>query len=192
MPAAAEWRRLPRLERAALVEPIVTRHATKAGVPANVIMGIVEQESDFSPWATATHPGDLARGGAYGLMQMTLETARGMGYTGAAGDVAQLSGLYDPDVNVALGVRHFADLLKAAGGRADVAISAYNAGLSRERAGDGKRTANDPAAPFINQSYVDRVSGFAKKYATPLVAGGSTLVLVLAIGALWFFSRRAA
>jgi soluble lytic murein transglycosylase-like protein len=183
---AAEWRASSREARAARVLPIVARATlTYPDVPLDTALAVIRQESDFSPWATATHPGDLARGGAFGLMQMTLQTARSLGYSGPAGDPAQLTGLYDPDTNVMLGVRYLSDLLTATNHNVAAAVSAYNAGLSAERAGDGKRTTNDPKAPFINQAYVDKVLSYADGYGA-----AALLAIVVALIAFLIFRRR--
>jgi soluble lytic murein transglycosylase-like protein len=129
-------------------------------VPVALIKAIIAQESEFQPRATALDRGDGARGGSYGLMQISLATARALGFRGAGQD------LFDPAINVNLGARYLRDLLHeaAAGGYGvDSAISAYNAGNSAYRRGDGRRvgaiaraTAAEAAhVPFINQdSYV--------------------------------------
>lgn len=143
-------------------------------------MGLIQQESDFTPSATATDKRDLARGGAYGLMQMTLATARTLGYVGGAGDPAQLSGLYDPTTNIRLGVAYLAQLLKETGSMVK-AVSGYNAGLSLERPGDAKRVVNDPRAALVNQEYVDAVLKFAKQFSGLEAAVGIALVVLLAL-----------
>lgn len=179
MTAAATWRQLSRAERAARVLPIVEAAVSGTSLTAAVVMGVIQQESDFYPDATATAAADLARGGAYGLMQMTLQTARGLGYKGAAGSRDTLTGLYDPAANVALGVRYLADLYRTTRD-IDAAVSAYNAGLSGERAGDAKRTRNDAAAPFINQAYVDKVKAFAAAFDPVITL--LTIAVVVGLG----------
>lgn len=174
---ASDWKRLPQAERAARVLPIVQAATHGTNVPAPLVMGLIQQESNFSPWATATDPRDVARGGSYGLMQMSLATARALGYKGVTGDPAQLTGLYDPVTNVSLGVAYLRDLITATRGDTAAAVSGYNAGLSSERQGDGKRTGNDRTAPFINQSYVDAVMTFARQFG----ALDGALVIVFAV-----------
>lgn len=157
-------------------------------VPEAVVLGIARQESDFYPDATATDARDLARGGSFGLMQMSLATARALGYSGPIGDRAQLTGLYDPATNIRLGVEYLSQLLTATHGDVKAAVSAYNAGLSSERRGDGKRVTNDPTAAFINQNYVDRVVNFARSFDV----GGTLLVaLLLAVGVALLMRRGA-
>lgn len=185
---AAEWRALTREARAARVAQLVTAATARTLVPDAVVLGIARQESDFYPDAVATDPRDLARGGAHGLMQMTLQTARELGYSAAVGDRAQLTGLYDPALNVQLGVTYLARLLAATKGDVAAAVSAYNGGLSAERPDDGKRTTNDRTAPFINQAYVNSVVKFSRLYD---VGTPALLVLVVALGALYLWRRMA-
>ena len=142
-------------------DSIVATAADAWDVSAPLIKGIIAAESEFKPTAYKAEPqiGDAS----YGLMQLLFGTAKLLGYSGAT------SGLYDPTTNIRLGTRYLADLIKTASDRGygvDSAISAYNAGFSGSRAGDGKRTTNDPGSPFINQSYVDKVVRYANAYST--------------------------
>lgn len=121
-------------------------------VPVPMLKAIIAAESAFNPRAYRfeKHLNDAS----YGLMQLLYKTARSLGYTG------QPDGLYDPRTNIRLGAAYIADNLRTAAGNGhsmEAAISAYNAGFSAVRRGDGKRTTNAPGAPFINQAYVDRV-----------------------------------
>ena len=52
----------------------------------------------------------MGRGGASGLMQIKLATARAMGYTGSA------AGLLDPETNLTYGVKYLAGAYRTAGG----------------------------------------------------------------------------
>ena len=61
-------------------------------------------------------------GGAIGLMQIKLATARALGYTGDA------EGLRDPDTNLKYGVKYLAGAYRAAGGDHDRAVRYYAAG----------------------------------------------------------------
>lgn len=139
--------------------PIVETAASAWDVDAALIKAIIGAESEFNPNAYRAEPqiGDAS----YGLMQLLYETAKSLGYTGSTG------GLFDPTTNIRLGTRYLADLTKQASARGygvDSAISAYNAGFSTVRPGDGKRVTNEPGSPFINQSYVDKVIRFANYY----------------------------
>jgi len=124
-----------------------------------LIKAIIGAESEFKPNAYRAEP--QINDASYGLMQLLYSTARTIGYTGST------SGLYDPTTNIRLGTRFLADLIKTAAQRGhgvDAAVSAYNAGFSAVRPGDGKRVTNDPRSPFINQAYVARVLDLASYF----------------------------
>ena len=60
--------------------------------------------------------------GNYGLMQIRLGTARGVGYSGDA------KGLLDPDTNLTYAVKYLAGAYRAAGCDADRAVAYYQRG----------------------------------------------------------------
>ena len=64
----------------------------------------------------------LGSGGAIGLMQIKLATARGLGYTGTA------EGLRDPATNLMYGIKYLAGAFRAANGDHDRAVHYYAAG----------------------------------------------------------------
>lgn len=61
---------------------IVAIYAKKYGVSAALIASIIQIESGFNQGAKNLTGGDLERGGAWGLMQMTLKTAKNLGFMG--------------------------------------------------------------------------------------------------------------
>lgn len=139
-------------------DDIIRAAVAGSGVPVSLVKGHIAAESAFNPGAVRFEPrlNDASRG----LGQVLLATARGLGYTGGAGDdVAHTGGLYDPYINVPLVVHLIRANLDRAGGNLDVAISAYNAGFSAIRPNDGKRVS--AGGPFVNQAYVDRVKNYA-------------------------------
>lgn len=153
-------------------EPVNTAGAAWDVEPA-LIKAIIGAESEFNPNAYRQEP--RINDASYGLMQLLYNTAKGMGYTGST------SGLFDSTTNIRLGTRYLADLIKTADRRGygvDSAISAYNAGFSAQRPGDGKRTTNDPSSPFINQGYVDKVIRFANYYQRGRVQQLETVTVV--------------
>ena len=165
--------------------------AASYGVPLPLVLAIVQAESGGDPNAVATNPADLARGGSYGLMQMSYDTALSLGYSGTP------QGMLDPATNLDLGTHYLSDLLGETGGNVDAAISGYNAGLSSVRPGDGQRVGNtgtdaDLSTPFINQSYVDQVKGFLSQYGGIVAIAGTGLLLLLGIGAgvYWLFTHK--
>ena len=80
---------------------MVTTHAGANGVPEALVHRVIIRESRY-------RPGVVGRGGAIGLMQIKLATARGLGYTGTA------EGLRDPDTNLAYGIKYLAGAFRAA------------------------------------------------------------------------------
>jgi soluble lytic murein transglycosylase-like protein len=159
-------------------DSIIADAANAWDVPQSLIKAIVEKESGFDPNAYRAEPqiGDASRG----LMQLLYGTAQSLGFAGDASD------LFDPTTNIRLGTRYLADLTKTAaryGYGIDSAISAYNAGFSSQRAGDGKRTGDTTATPFINQSYVDGVIAAANAYAAQATATPQQLPTVTTIAA---------
>ncbi|MES0873081.1 lytic transglycosylase domain-containing protein [Sinimarinibacterium thermocellulolyticum] len=105
-------------------EPI-RRHARALGVPAEVIYGVMRQESLFDPRA-------VSPSNAYGLMQLLLPTAR---------EVARRRGdprpdredLMQPSINIPLGASYLRELHTRFGGQWLLALAGYNAGPNAVR-----------------------------------------------------------
>jgi soluble lytic murein transglycosylase-like protein len=152
-------------------DSIISAASSNFGVPFGLIKGVIAQESNFVQRAYRAEP--QINDASYGLMQVLLATARGIGYVGT-GD-----GLFDPQTNITVGTSFLSQLLRTAadsGWGIDSAISAYNAGFSSDRPGDGKRSTNrvdgydssgSQLAPFINQAYVNAVLSYAQRYSAP-------------------------
>lgn len=84
-----------RISLAALADSI----AAEQGVNAAIVKATVAAESAWRPEAKNCTGGDGARGCAWGLLQITADTARDAGYTGP------IAGLLDPTTNLRLGAR---------------------------------------------------------------------------------------
>lgn len=101
------------------------------GVDPALLKAHAAQESAFDPHAYRAEPriGDAS----YGLMQLLYTTARRYSNVSipTAADRQELTGLYEPGLNVPLAARLIADNLAAAGGDVDTAIAAYNEGIGR-------------------------------------------------------------
>jgi len=82
-------------------ETLVATHAKTNLVPEALVHRVIVRESKYQPNL-------LGRGGAIGLMQIKLSTARSLGYTGDA------AGLRDPDTNLTYGVKYLAGAFRAA------------------------------------------------------------------------------
>lgn len=114
-------------------DALVTEARLRRVDPA-LVAAIIRQESSFNPRATSGS-------GARGLMQVMpavgRSIARAMGFPYWSPEL-----LYEPDVNLQLGITHLRALL---GGRHDVrALAAYNAGDGRVRRWSRKPGAEDP------------------------------------------------
>ena len=93
---------------------MVASHAAANGVPVELVHRVIMRESRYQPRAISK--------GNYGMMQIRLGTARGMGYTGTA------QGLLDPETNLTYAVKYLAGAYKTAGGNQDQAVRYYAAG----------------------------------------------------------------
>lgn len=93
---------------------MVASHAAANGVPVELVHRVIMRESRYQPRAVSK--------GNYGMMQIRLGTARGLGYTGTA------EGLLDPETNLTYAVKYLAGAYRAAGGNQDQAVRYYAAG----------------------------------------------------------------
>jgi Transglycosylase SLT domain len=96
-------------------DELVATHAKANGVPEALVHRVIARESGY-------RPGLVGRGGAIGLMQIKLATARGLGYTGDA------AGLRDPETNLTYAVKYLAGAYRAANGDHNRAVHYYAAG----------------------------------------------------------------
>lgn len=94
---------------------MVLRYATENNLPESLVHRVIMRESKYQPHLTG-------KGGALGMMQIKLATARGVGYTGTA------QGLYDPETNVKYATRYLAGAYRTAHGNHDLAVRYYAAG----------------------------------------------------------------
>ncbi|MGY3616868.1 transglycosylase SLT domain-containing protein [Bradyrhizobium sp. USDA 10063] len=96
-------------------EALIATHAQANLVPDALVHRVIVRESKYQPNL-------IGRGGAIGLMQIKLATARGLGYKGDA------AGLRDPETNLAYGIKYLAGAYRAAGGNHDRAVRYYAGG----------------------------------------------------------------
>jgi soluble lytic murein transglycosylase-like protein len=97
------------------LDALIAAHARANGVPLALVHRLVMRESRYNPRA-------VGRGGAMGLMQIKVATARGLGYRGPP------AGLLDPDTNLRYAVRYLAGAYKVAGGNHHRAVMHYARG----------------------------------------------------------------
>src|SRR5207302_2601361 len=94
---------------------MIATHAQANGVPEALVHRVILRESRYQP-------GVVGRGGAIGMMQIKLATARGLGYTGTA------EGLRDPNTNLTYAVKYLAGAYRAANGDHNRAVAYYAGG----------------------------------------------------------------
>jgi soluble lytic murein transglycosylase-like protein len=119
-------------------DALVATHARANLVPEALVHRVIVRESRYQPAL-------VGRGGAIGLMQIKLATARSLGYTGDA------AGLRDPNTNLTYAVRYLAGAYRAANGDHNRAIAYYSSGYyqvaKRQRLERAGRPAPAVAAP---------------------------------------------
>lgn len=97
------------------IRGMVTAAARGAGVNPALGHAVVKVESMYNPRATG-------KGGYIGLMQLSYQTARGMGFRGSR------QALYEPSANLQYGMRYLAEAYRKAGGNTCAAVSKYQGG----------------------------------------------------------------
>jgi hypothetical protein len=125
---------------------LCARWASSSALPLLVLVvtGIHESDRQVDPGEKNWGPGDRARGGAWGLFQMTLKTARGLierfgqlaTAHGKAGPLARAGaawdgtgpGLVDPELNAELAAFELGRLWRMFGGDFTSTVAAYNGG----------------------------------------------------------------
>lgn len=96
-------------------EAMVAEHAKANLVPEELVHRVIVRESKYQPRL-------IGRGGAIGMMQIKLPTARGLGYTGTA------EGLRDAETNLKYGIKYLAGAYRAANGDFDRAVRYFAGG----------------------------------------------------------------
>lgn len=97
--------------RSASYQPLVGKHASKHGVPAELVNAVMQVESCFDRRA-------VSRVGARGLMQLMPETAARLGVKDS----------FDPGQNIEGGARYLAQMRQRYPNDWNLVLAAYNAG----------------------------------------------------------------
>lgn len=129
------------------IKTLVAREARGLGVPVSLALAVAHAESNFDPRARSHK-------GARGVMQIMPRTA--MGEYGIPADQ-----LWNPRINVRLGLHFLKRLLKRYRGRTELALSYYNGGSA---VGDLPNARVIPAT----SRYVARVLRLQKLYRARL------------------------
>jgi soluble lytic murein transglycosylase-like protein len=101
-------------------DKIIARYARTYGVPVSLAHAVIRVESNYKAKTRG-------RAGEIGLMQVKLQTARGMGYRGSA------KGLYNPSTNLRYGMAYLGAARKLGGRSVCGTILKYNAGHYAKR-----------------------------------------------------------
>ena len=96
------------------LDALVSQHAAANGVPESLVRRVIKRESRGNPRAVSK--------GNFGLMQIKLATARGLGYRGGA------AGLLDANTNMTYAVKYLAGAWKLSGGSEARAVHYYASG----------------------------------------------------------------
>jgi soluble lytic murein transglycosylase-like protein len=122
-------------------EPIINACALEYGVEKSLVKAVIHAESGYNPNAVSSK-------GAAGLMQLMPKTAEGL----------KVSNSFDPAENIRGGVRYLKFLLETFKGDVNLALAAYNAGLSRVAQYRG-------IPPYAEtRNYVAKVLSYQKSY----------------------------
>ena len=125
------------------VKEIVIRESMNSIVPPALALAVAKVESDFNPKA-------LSSAGARGIMQI-------MPRTGRQEFGVNENELWDPRLNIQIGIDYLAQLYKQYGKRWDLALSHYNGGTLR---GHGRN-----ARPHrYTRNYVRNVQKWQRRY----------------------------
>jgi len=141
----------------------VSKHAKATGLDTALILGLIRQESAFNSKAKS-------KADARGLMQLLPATAR---QTATRVNIprARAENLFDPEINITLGVAYFSQMLNKYE-KPEFALAAYNAGGSRverwrQEFGDADIVEFVERIPFNEtRNYVKQVLGNAAQYKT--------------------------
>ena len=127
------------------IKKILIDQASGIGVPPTLALAVAKVESDFNPNA-------LSSVGARGIMQIMPQTAQEEYGTAARS-------LWNPEINIQIGVDYLYKLFKQYDRRWDLALSHYNGGTLRGRGGNAKPHS-------YTRKYVNKVFQWQKRFSS--------------------------
>ena len=127
------------------IDSAISISSKKYGVDENLIRAIIKVESNFNP-------NTVSKAGAKGLMQLMPENCKDLG----------ISDPFNIEQNIDGGTRHIKEYLDKYNGDVEMALMAYNGGLTR-MARRGVKSINDIyKMPKETQNYVPKVMKYYK------------------------------
>src|SRR5689334_1722248 len=135
---------------------LISKHAAANGVPESLVRRIIKRESGGRPHVVSK--------GNYGLMQIKLATARGMGYRGDA------RGLLDADTNMTYAVKYLANAYRVAGGNQSRAVALYAGGYYYAAKSKGMLAQVDPNAGIPGKNAYASAAGPMQVDTSPVSA----------------------
>jgi soluble lytic murein transglycosylase len=153
----------------------VERWAPAAGVPSELLLALMREESGLDPAA-------ISGAGAVGLTQLMLPTAQGVARQLKMRKVRQAD-LMQPDVSIRIGATYFGGLLRRYRSEA-LALAAYNAGDAPVRRWL-KARGSLPLDAFVEEIPIQETRGYVKRVLRSYAAyrflygpGGSSPLLL--------------
>lgn len=159
---------------------LINKNALYFNVDPNLVFAIIKTESNFNPRA-------VSPAGARGLMQIMPEVWRENSHSSCTGKhsnqyicKAGENCIYSAGANIRVGTQYFRSLLVKYDGRVDLALEAYNAGISNVKPG---------MAPKYKETrnYVDSIIAFWKEVRKDTIDQQLKLSIKLQQGLKWLF-----
>jgi soluble lytic murein transglycosylase-like protein len=154
------------------LDALIAKHSATYNVPESLVRRVIKRESGGRPHVISA--------GNYGLMQIRLGTARGMGYRG------DTRGLLDADTNMTYAVKYLAGAYRVAGGNHDRAVALYAGGYYYAAKRKGMLAEVNPNAG-LGVASLEQIKGqqsFASAAPAAGVAAAQPAALVLREGAV--------
>jgi soluble lytic murein transglycosylase len=153
---------LRRLYHPLQYESLIASESKAAGLDPYLVAAVINVESGFREDVTS-------EAGAVGLMQVIPSTAHAVASEAGLPERVTAQTLERPGTNVRVGTRYLAYLVKRYEGDTEMALAAYNAGMTNvdKWVADAKRTGTpfDEAIAFpATRHYVAEVDAQAKEY----------------------------